>query len=245
MRRFGESHRVSFLDSGIDVAPVIQPMPHRALRTAKDLVLHVHNRSVRRHQLFFDDGDYQAFERVLVQALERVPVSLLAYCVMPNHWHLVVHPSNGDLPRFMHWLTMTHAKRWHLAHGSLGTGPVYQNRYGAVPVQTETHLLTLLRYVERNPLRAQLVRRAEDWRWGSLWRRCNSCDDLPLTAWPIPQPVSWLETINHPQTESELKNIQEAVAHGRPIGHVDWAGAIAKSFQIPMANPGRPKRHRV
>ena len=217
-------------------------MPRRALATANDLVLHVHNRSVRRHQLFFDQGDYEAFERVLVQALERVPIPLLAYCVMPNHWHLVVHPSCGELPRFMHWLTATHAKRWHLAHGSLGTGPVYQNRYGAIPVQTDTHLLTLLRYVERNPLRAKLVRRAEDWRWGSLWRRCNSCDDLPLATWPVPQPVGWLEIVNQAQSDSELKEIQLAVCRGHPVGDNVWTEAIAASFQIPTAKPGRPKK---
>jgi putative transposase len=161
---------------------------------------------------------------------------------MPNHWHLVVHPATGELPRFMHWLTATHAKRWHLAHGSLGTGPVYQNRYGAVPVQTEKHLLTLLRYVERNPLRAKLVPRAEDWRWGSLWRRCNTCDDLPLAAWPVPQPATWLQIVNQPQSEAELRDIQQAVSRGRPIGDVDWAGAIASSFHISMASPGRPKK---
>jgi len=217
-------------------------MPRRSLATANDLVLHVHNRSVRRHQLFFDQGDYGAFERVLVEALERVPIPLLAYCVMPNHWHLVVHPSCGELPRFMHWLTATHAKRWHLAHGSLGTGPVYQNRYGAVPVQTDTHLLTLLRYVERNPLRAKLVRRAEDWRWGSLWRRCNSCDDLPLATWPVPQPVGWLEIVNQAQSDSEVKEIQLAVCRGHPIGDDVWTEAIAASFQISTAKPGRPKK---
>lgn len=217
-------------------------MPRRSLGRAHDFVLHVHNRSVRRHQLFFDACDYEAFERVLLQALDRVPVPLLSYCVMPNHWHLVVRPSAGDLPDFMHWLTGTHAKRWHLAHGSLGTGPVYQDRYGAVPVQTETHLLTLLRYVERNPLRAKLVQRAEDWRWGSLWRRCNFRDDLPLAAWPVLQPVNWLEIVNEPQTDAELRRIQEAVSRGRPVGDVEWADKVAESFHIAMANPGRPRK---
>jgi putative transposase len=111
-----------------------------------------------------------------------------------------------------------------------------------VPVQTETHLLTLLRYVERNPLRARLVQRAEDWRWGSLWRRCNFCDDLPLAVWPVPQPVDWLEVVNQPQGEQELKRIQEAVARGRPVGDIDWADAVADSFHIAKGNPGRPRK---
>jgi putative transposase len=94
----------------------------------------------------------------------------------------------------MHWLTMTHAKRWPTAKGSVGTGPVYQNRYYAVPVQTDHHLLAVLRYVERNPLRGSLVERAEDWRWSSLWQRCNSCHPAALSPWPIPQPEHWIET---------------------------------------------------
>jgi putative transposase len=197
---------------------------------------------VRRQQLFFDQGDYEAFERVLTEALNRIPVPLLAYCVMPNHWHLVVHPSNGQLPRFMHWLTATHAKRWHLAHGTLGTGPVYQNRYGAVPVQTETHLLRLLRYVERNPLRARLVPRAEYWRWGSLWRRCNSCHDLPLAPWPIPQPANWPDIVNEPQTDTDLGEIRRAMVRRRPVGDPAWAAATAESLGIPVIGPGRPKK---
>ena len=220
----------------------VAPMPRRALGAADGLVVHVHNRSVRRHQLFFDAADYKAFEQVLSQALEREPLRLLSYCIMPNHWHLVLWPHADELSGFMHWLTSTHAKRWHIAHGSLGTGPVYQNRYGAVPVQTEKHLLTLLRYVERNPLRAHLVQRAEDWRWGSLWRRCNSCNDLPLATWPIPQPAMWVETVNELQAESELKEIQRAVGQGRPVGDISWSAMVAERFGIPMRPPGRPPK---
>jgi putative transposase len=217
-------------------------MPRRRLRDAGGLVFHILNRGVRRQQIFFCAADYAAFERVLREALHRVPTRLLDYSLMPNHWHLVLWPEEAELPRFMHWLTLTHAKRWHEAHGSTGTGHVYQNCYRAVPVQTDVHLLTLLRYVERNPVRAHLVERAEDWRWGSLWRRCNFCEDVPLTEWPILQPRDWLRIVNEPQTARELAEIQAALKKGRPIGEPEWNSAMAERFGLRLRSGGRPRK---
>ena len=125
---------------------------------------------------------------VLQEALERVPVRLLAYCVMPNHWHLVLWPrKDGDLSRFVGWLSLTHTQRWHAHRHSAGTGHVYQGRFKSFPVQEDDHLLTLCRYVERNALRSGLVRKAELWRWGSLWRRESGTEAQAaiLSPWPI------------------------------------------------------------
>jgi putative transposase len=116
-------------------------------------------------------ADYSAFLCVLSQAQTRVPMRLLSFSVMPNHWHLVLRPeSDDDLSRFMQWLTRTHAPRWQVKRRSVGTGAVYQGRFRAIPVQSDEHLLTVCRYVERNPLRAGLVDRVEHWRWSSAWR---------------------------------------------------------------------------
>jgi len=205
-------------------------------------VLHLLNRSVRRERLFFCDSDYKAFEDVMVEALDRVPTRLLSYCVMPNHWHLVVWPQGGEVPQFMHWLTATHTRRWHLARQSRGTGHVYQNRYHAVPVQTERHLFNVLRYVEANALRARLVDRAEEWRWGSLWRRCNSCNDLPLAAWPIPQSEDWIALVNETQARSDLSSIQVAIRRGHPIGNDDWRDLMAPRFGLRVRRAGRPRK---
>ena len=110
----------------------------RPLRsTSADVVYHVLNRANARTMLFDDDGDYAAFERVLAQACERVSMRLLAYCVMPNHWHLVVWPRrDGDLSRFMNWLTLTHTQRWHQHRHTVGDGHVYQGRFKSFPVET-------------------------------------------------------------------------------------------------------------
>ena len=155
-------------------------------------MVHVVNRAARRGQLFFSDADYAAFQRVLVQALRKVPTRLVAFCLMPSHWHLVIWPRGDEFPLFMHWLTGMHARRWHRAHGSEGTGHVYKNRYYAVPVQGGPHLFAVLRYVERNALRAGLVARAEEWRWAesanlsqaSFSGDTAACDAMRKNAWP-------------------------------------------------------------
>ncbi len=132
----------------------------RALRAAAGgLVYHVLNRANARLPLFEKDGDYKAFERVLDEARNYCDVPLLTYCVMPNHWHLVVQPrADGDLSRFVGWLTLTHTQRWHAHYHAVGLGHLYQGRFKSFPIQEDDHLVTVCRYVERNPLRAGLLR---------------------------------------------------------------------------------------
>ena len=87
------------------------------------MVFHVLNRANARATIFEKPEDYAAFERVLKEALDRVDMRVLSYCLMPNHWHLVLWPRrDGDLSRFMGWLTLTHTQRWHAHHHTVGTG---------------------------------------------------------------------------------------------------------------------------
>ncbi len=102
----------------------------------------------------FRPADYHAFERILAEGLERYPCRILSYQLMSNHWHLVVWPKgDGDLSRFMAWVTLTHTQRWHAHRDSAGTGHVYQGRFKSFPVQEDDHLYTVCRSVERNALR--------------------------------------------------------------------------------------------
>ena len=122
---------------------------------------------------------------------------VLAYCVMPNHFHLVCWPAiDGQLPRFMRWVTGTHAARWRSWTGTRGYGAVYQGRYRCSPVKSDGHLIAVCRYVERNPLRASLVEWAEDWPWSSLQQRLKGVDAVQLTDWPAPRPFNWLAMVN-------------------------------------------------
>jgi putative transposase len=184
-------------------------MPRRPRGETGDTPYHVVNLAVRRDALFHNSSDYLAFENVLREALQRVPLRLLAYCAMPNHWHLVVWPGESrQLSIFMHWLTGTHARRWHACNGTTGTGPLYQDRFKAVPIESERQFLWACRYVERNPLRAGLVAAAQDWRWSSLWHRSNGHSASLLSKWPCEIPAHWLEFVNQPETAEELESFR-------------------------------------
>jgi len=119
-------------------------------------VYHVLNRANARMTIFDNDEDYVAFERVLIEAVARTQTRLLAYCLMPNHWHLVLWPrDDGELSKFMGWLTLTHTQRWHAHRHSTGSGHVYQGRFKSFPVQEDDHFYSACRYVERNALPCQ------------------------------------------------------------------------------------------
>jgi putative transposase len=220
----------------------------RALRiTAGGLVYHALNRASRRAALFEGPGDYAAFARLLVEAQAERPVRLLAYCLMPNHWHLVLWPQhNRDLSRFVSWVTLTHTQRWHARRGTAGSGHLYQGRFKSFPVEADEHLLVVCRYVERNALRAGLVGRAEDWPWGSLaQRRAGRGDGQPvLTEPPLPWPAGWAAWVNAAQTAAEEEAVRRCARRGRPFGSAGWVGQMVTSYaQGPTVRPpGRPRK---
>ena len=219
----------------------------RPLRAAAGgIVYHMLNRANARLPIFQKDGDYEAFERILKEALEHVPgMRLLTYCLMPNHWHLVVWPrADAELSDFGHWLTLTHTQRWHAHYRNVGAGHLYQGRFKSFPVQADEHFITLCRYVERNAVRANQVARAEAWRWGGLWRRqTESAADL-LSAWPVEPPRNWLTWVNKPLTERELEAVRRSVARGQPYGGERWTERMATRLGLAstLRPRGRPKK---
>ena len=223
-------------------------MPRIARVAAGGLVYHVINRANGRLRLFRTDLDFLAFFDVLRQAHARVPgVRLLAWCVMGNHWHAVAWPrADGELSAFFGYLGLTHAVRWQVAHGTVGTGHVYQSRFKSFPVEQDEHLLWVLRYVERNPLRAGLVARAQDWRWSSLHARLHGPPEwLELMSdWPIGRPADWLRQVNQPQNDAEERAIRTSLSRGRPLGDEQWVRRTAHRFdglQTTLRPRGRPK----
>jgi putative transposase len=210
-------------------------------------VYHVLNRANARMTIFKKPEDYEAFLRVLEAAVERTQTRLLAYCVMPNHWHLVVWPEHdGELSRFVGWLTLTHTQRWHAHRRSTGSGHVYQGRFKSFPVQDDAHFLAVCRYVERNALRANLVERAEDWAWGSLsrWSRGNAAEKSLLAAWPLRRLAGWVEEVNRPQTKAELAALRRSVARGCPYGEPLWSEQTARRLGLESTQRprGRPRK---
>lgn len=220
-------------------------MPRRARNTPPGLVYHVLNRGVGRQTLFYKDEDYAAFDRVLAEAHRRIPIRILAHCLMPNHWHFVLWPEHeGEMSDFMQWLTHTHTQRWHAHYHTSGTGHLYQGRFKSFPVQRGPHLLLVLRYVERNALRANLVARAEDWVWGSLWRRESQRGLAILSDWPVERPADWKEFVNEPHSAEELDALRRSANRGCPFGDDDWQKAMVQELGLEwtVRPRGRPRK---
>ena len=198
------------------------------------IIYHVLNRSVGRRPIFDDGPDFAAFVRILGEAVEKYPTRLLGWCAMSNHWHLVLWPrEDGELSAFMRWLTTTHVRRWHEHRHSFGQGHVYQGRFKSFPVQEDAHLLTVVRYVERNPLRAMMVQRSEHWAYSSLRQRIGkSTESPPLTPLPVQCPLDWLTWVNDPQTDKEIEELRCSAQRGRPFGAAEWQAKISEKLGL-------------
>ncbi len=220
-------------------------MPRTARASVGGMCYHVLNRGNGRSEVFHKDDDYAAFLKLLRQASERVPMRLLAYCLMPNHFHLVVWPlEDGDLGRWMQWLLTSHVRRYHRHYQS--SGHVWQGRFKAFPIQEDEHLLTVMRYVERNPVRAKTipVRKASRWPWSSIGNPPKDAKCPALDPGPVPRGKNWPQWVDEPQTEAELKAVRESVIRGRPFGSESWQDRTARSLDLEftMRPRGRPRK---
>jgi putative transposase len=211
------------------------------------MVFHALNRGVGRMKIFSKDQDYVAFEEAVEETRHLCPMRILAFCLMPNHWHFVLWPEHdGDLSAFLQRLTNTHTQRWQRAHNRVGYGHLYQGRFKSFPVESDDHFYAVARYVERNALRANLVERAENWRWGSLWRRVHEVRSPFLEAWPLPEPGEWRKWVNQPQTEAEVEAIRRCVQRGSPFGGETWVEQTARALGLEstLRPRGRPRNDR-
>jgi putative transposase len=218
-------------------------MPRTSRAIAAGHCYHVINRGNNQLQRFHDRADYIAFIWLIAEANDHVPLPIIAACLMPNHVHLVVRTAHdGDLARWAHWLFTTHARRYHKKYKS--SGRVWQGRYKAFVIQQDAHLLTVLRYVERNALSANLTPRAEKWEWGSLHWRVTANAPLKLEPSPVPLPQNWIEFVNTPQTPEEVEAIRNCVSRQSPFGSPTWSREKATEFGLEqsLAPLGRPRK---
>lgn len=220
-------------------------MPRTARSSVDGMCYHVLNRGNGRAEVFHKDDDYAAFLELLGRACERVPMRLLAYCLMPNHFHLVVWTrEDGDLGRWMQWLLTSHVRRYHRHYHT--SGHVWQGRFKAFPIESDDHLMTVLRYVERNPVRAKTIpiRKAQRWPWSSIGSPPKDVERPLLHPGPIPRPKDWLRWVNEPQTEAELKALRASIDRGRPFGSETWQRRTAKQLglEASLHALGRPRK---
>jgi putative transposase len=206
-------------------------MPRNPRIAIGNTIYHVLNRGNGRHTIFNNEKDYQHFETLLEEANELLDMRILAYCLMPNHWHLVLYPKKDkDLSEFMRWLTTTHARQYRVKTKSIGHGHLYQGSYKSFPVAKDHYLTTLIRYVEQNPLRAQLVKRAQDWTYGSLHRRLYGTlkQKKLLAKLPTTLPQHYLKAVNTLYDKTELTLLRNSAQKGIPYGDEQWASQFMK-----------------
>jgi len=219
-------------------------MPRSARAAVGGICYHVLNRGNARREIFLKDGDYQAFLKALGHACVQVPMRVLAYCLMPNHFHIVVWPkADGDLSRWLQWLLNAHVRRYHQHYHS--SGHIWQGRSKSFPIESDDHLLTVLRYVERNAVRARLARLAERWPWSSArWWRPGEQPPFYLDTGPVERRPDWLQWVNAPESEAELAALRTSVVRGRPFGDVGWVKRMAARLGLEktLRPRGRPRK---
>lgn len=217
-------------------------MPRFSRPIPGGICAHVVTRGNARATIFHSEADHREFISLMESATERVPIDVLAWCLMPNHVHFVMQPrGDGDLARWMHWLLTSHVQRHRARYKT--SGRIWQGRYKAFPIQADTHLLMVLRYVERNPVRASLAHRSADWPWSSARVRAGLADSRSLLAPSlVPLPSPWLEWVDEPLTQAELANVRTSVNRNRPYGDPAWTRGIAERLDLvgTMMPHGRP-----
>ncbi len=210
-------------------------------------IYHVINRSNGRAIIFETKKDYQLLEELLTVAQEIFEMRILAYTIMPNHFHLLLYPhQDGELGKFMHWLTTTHTRKYHTQTKTVGGGHLYQGRYKSFVVDTDGYLLTLVKYIERNPVRAKIVSKCEDWQWGSAYRRILGTvkQKKLLTSLPATLPSNYKSWINTNDKPDDLVLIRNSLNRGVPYGGETWREKMIKDFNLEstVRSPGRPRK---
>jgi putative transposase len=218
-------------------------MARTARASIGGICYHVINRGNGKAEVFHKSEDYQRFTEMMRQSCERLPLRVVGWCLMPNHFHLVLWPfQDGDLSHWMQWLMTCHVRRYHRHYQS--SGHIWQGRFKAFPIQQDEHFLTVLRYVERNPARAGLVARAEDWRWSSLHSPTERQAVRLLAPGPVSRPSRWLALVNRAEPERELEVMRTCVNRGQPFGSASWIEQTAARLGLESTTHprGRPPK---
>ena len=220
-------------------------MPRGPRISPTGFVQHVLNRGDHRETLFHKPGDFRAFLKAFRDTALQIPMRLLAYCIMRNHFHFVLWPHDGeDLPRFMHLLMATHISSYIRHYPPPSPGHLYQNRYTNGLIEPGRSLIAVIRYVEANALAAGIVRRAEEYPWASASAYATDEGRPEIADWPIERPKDWLTLLNLRTPAQELKRIQQTAARGAPYGCQDWTKRVIRAYNLEhtVRQRGRPSK---
>jgi putative transposase len=216
------------------------------------LVYHALNRGNNRAAVFADDEDHLAFLQALAAAKDRYPFRLFGYCLMTNHFHLLLRPEPGQsISRILQSLTVAHTWRHHKRHRT--SGHVWQGRFKSPVIQDDGHLLVVLRYIEANPLRARMVADPAEYRWSSFPHHGLGHDDSLLGLFSEWEELGrteaerrrrWRAKVRAAQAESEVAAVRGSLRSGRPYGTAEWTERIAERLGIDLTlrTRGRPRK---
>jgi putative transposase len=210
---------------------------------AEGLTYHVINRGNGKQRVFHKNKDYNAFFRLMKEAKKRYPLNIYAYCLMPNHFHLVLMPDQPHhLSKWMHWLMTIHARRYHYFYNT--SGHIWQSRFKSFIIQNDEHLITVLRYVEANPVRGKLALSSKDWLWSSHRERIGKESGKILDALPIKLPSNWNEYVDKQLTCANLENLRQSVNRQAPFGDIEWQKKTSHQLGLEqtLKPRGRPKK---
>ncbi len=206
------------------------------------------NRGNHREALFHGPEEYGQFLELLAGAPRRFEVALWGYCLMSNHWHLVVEVDDVEqLSRWVHWICNRHVRLFHRGRRELGGGHIYQGRYKSFPIEDEGYMYQVLRYVEANPVRARLVARGRDWPWSSLSRATIQRGLLPLERprlQPWPRNAEWEAEVDRPMEATPLQTLRQSVVRGTPYGNPAWVSRVVaeQGLETTVRLRGRPRK---
>lgn len=206
---------------------------------------HIINRGNGKQTVFLKEEDYQAFKEMLAESRVRFSIKLYAFCLMPNHFHFVAQSAQAELySEWMHWLTTTHAKRYLKHYG--GSGHVWQGRFKSFLIDENEYFLTVLRYVESNPVRAGLVETAGFWKWSSFAERFQENENNLIEKSSLVSPSFWAEWVGQALSEAELNSIRNCVKRQIPYGRRSWQEKVCKILGVEslLKSIGRPKKKR-
>lgn len=204
-------------------------MPRIARALGDNCYYHIINRGNGRQQIFHKDEDYAAFLGLMQQARVKHPVRLHAWCLMPNHFHMLVQPEHGDeLNKYMQWLMTSHVRRYHAHYKT--SGHVWQGRYKSFIIQSNEHLLTVARYIEGNPVRAGLSPTAVQWLWSSHTARTAGSDGLQPDTFLLSLPDDWTAYVDMPLTDREIEKLRKCVNRQAPFGEEDWQHELCREM---------------
>jgi putative transposase len=216
------------------------------------LVYHAMNRGNNRAEVFADDGDHEAFVESLRVAKGLYPFALFGYCLMSNHFHLLLRPGPGQsISRILQSVTVAHTWRHHKWHGS--SGHVWQGRFKSPVIQDDGHLLVVLRYIEANPVRAGMVADPGDYRWSSYGQDGPGLIDTLLDGFPEWEHLGpteaerrrrWRAKVRGAQKRDELTAVRDSLRTGRPLGSPAWVKGVEARLGIDPTprRRGRPRK---